>query len=393
MQQKDNEEPSYPEHTEDLEEIHCSGVQQVIITAIRTTDLTLGFRRNPAGFHVVVKTDGTEFQTSNKPVHVDQVVVEWTEPILLMQSSRDLDQSINHFERALELCLMDHPYHPAALLNLATAKFLHLAIALLSRFMKRRIQTDADAAKELLSEVLNSSFALALHPVGHTDRSSSLNNLANRLFSRFSHRGNDEDLDQAITLQREALALHPVGHTDQSSSLNNLATQLSSHFSHRGNNEDLDQAITLSREALALRPVGHTDWSLPLETSASSSINLLRMIEKQPQELIAVEEIRKIEGFSRFLLPPLFSNLQDAARDGPIIVLITSKLSCDAIVIPHKQAPTKIPLPTNLEKLRTLAARLQCRSTPALTTALAELWDDIVHLVVENLGGFARSGS
>ncbi|KAG1848060.1 CHAT domain-containing protein [Suillus subalutaceus] len=106
-----------------------------------------------------------------------------------------------------------------------------------------------------------------------------------------------------------------------------------------------------------------------------------------------VEEICKIEGFSHFLLPPLFSDLQDAAHDGPIIVLITSELSCDAIIIPHKQPPTKIPLPTNLEKLQTLAARLQHRSTPALTTALTELWDEVVRLVVENLGGFARPGS
>jgi hypothetical protein len=87
---------------------------------------------------------------------------------------------------------MDHPYRPAALFNLATAKFvscqadgrhldldipinlfqdaldlrptdhpdraitqLHLAIALLSRFAKRGSQTDADAAKELLREVFD----------------------------------------------------------------------------------------------------------------------------------------------------------------------------------------------------------------------------------------------
>jgi len=51
--------------------------------AIRATDLTLGLRRIPAGFHVVVKTDGAEFQTSNKLVHVDQAVIEWNESILL----------------------------------------------------------------------------------------------------------------------------------------------------------------------------------------------------------------------------------------------------------------------------------------------------------------------
>ncbi|KAG1879628.1 CHAT domain-containing protein [Suillus tomentosus] len=68
-------------------------MQQVVITAIRATlridnsiratDLLRGLRRIPSGFHVVVKTDGAECQTSNKPVHVDQTVVEWNEPILL----------------------------------------------------------------------------------------------------------------------------------------------------------------------------------------------------------------------------------------------------------------------------------------------------------------------
>ncbi|KAG2740306.1 hypothetical protein P692DRAFT_20318319 [Suillus brevipes Sb2] len=44
------------------QERHITGVQQVVIT---------------------VKTDCAEFQTSFKPVHVDQTVVEWNEPILL----------------------------------------------------------------------------------------------------------------------------------------------------------------------------------------------------------------------------------------------------------------------------------------------------------------------
>ncbi|KAG2335549.1 hypothetical protein BDR05DRAFT_953989 [Suillus weaverae] len=82
-QKKDNEEPSYPEYTQDPGEIHLGGVQQVVITAIRAADLALGLRRIPAGFHVVVKADGAEYQTSNKSVHVDQAIIEWHERILL----------------------------------------------------------------------------------------------------------------------------------------------------------------------------------------------------------------------------------------------------------------------------------------------------------------------
>ncbi|KAG1797974.1 uncharacterized protein BJ212DRAFT_1488764 [Suillus subaureus] len=77
------EEPRHPEQPHGPSETHVMGVQQVIIAAIHATDLTLGLRHIPAGFLVVVKTNGAECQTSNKPVHVDQAVVEWNEPILL----------------------------------------------------------------------------------------------------------------------------------------------------------------------------------------------------------------------------------------------------------------------------------------------------------------------
>ncbi|KAG1848304.1 hypothetical protein DFJ58DRAFT_729894 [Suillus subalutaceus] len=89
-----DEEPSHPEQPQCPGETCIMGVQQVVITAIRATDLTLGFRQILAGFHVVVKTDGAEFQTSNKPVHVDQAVVEWNEPILLPWPSSKVRVSV-----------------------------------------------------------------------------------------------------------------------------------------------------------------------------------------------------------------------------------------------------------------------------------------------------------
>jgi len=68
---------------QDPGEMNLSEVQQVVITSIRATDLSLGLRRIPAGFHAVVKADGAEYQTSNQSVHVDQAVVGWYERILL----------------------------------------------------------------------------------------------------------------------------------------------------------------------------------------------------------------------------------------------------------------------------------------------------------------------
>ncbi|KAF8836483.1 hypothetical protein BDN67DRAFT_1005403, partial [Paxillus ammoniavirescens] len=67
-----------------------------------------------------------------------------------------------------------------------------------------------------------------------------------------------------------------------------------------------------------------------------------------------VSQIRTIEGFSQFLLPPSFSDLQEASSEGPIIVLIASKFSCDAVIVLHKQSPIHICLGTTLETLSML---------------------------------------
>jgi len=50
---------------------------------VLATDLALGLKRIPAGFYVTVQADGAEWQTTNKPVHVDQSVDEWNDRILL----------------------------------------------------------------------------------------------------------------------------------------------------------------------------------------------------------------------------------------------------------------------------------------------------------------------
>ncbi|KAG2116370.1 TPR-like protein [Suillus cothurnatus] len=442
-QKREKEESSCPGHTQDSGEIRLSAVQQVIITAIRATDLTLGLLRIPAGFHVVVKTDGAESQTSNKPVHVDQAVVEWSESILLpcetsskvrvsvyasyelspmlchgeilrtfeisvrelldrsensrpiifqpkqgevvspctslfmtleqqlsvendaavicpitiltssdmgalavktdaghrllaryrrTQNSSDLDQSISHFERASDLCPMDHPYRPAALFNLATAKLvscqaggryldldipinlfqdaldlrpidhpdrtvtqLHLAIALLSRFTKRGFQTDADMAEELLSEVLEACHAgshihraaliaietSTLHSAGRIDANDpeqewpaasmlplSPNQLAERA-KWCSQRDDPHALDEVISLHYDALGYYNTGHAYRGQLLGNLSLMLGTRFERQGNDENLEWAIAFQREVLALCPVGHADRSGSLNNLAT----------------------------------------------------------------------------------------------------------------------------
>ncbi|KAG1717232.1 hypothetical protein EDB19DRAFT_1923712 [Suillus lakei] len=87
-----------------------------------------------------------------------------------MQNSSDLDQCINHFERASDLCPMDHPCRPAALFNLATAKLVSCKAD--GRYL------DLDIPISLFEE------ALDLRPTGHPDRTVTQLHLAISLLSR-----------------------------------------------------------------------------------------------------------------------------------------------------------------------------------------------------------------
>ncbi|KAG1728461.1 CHAT domain-containing protein [Suillus lakei] len=75
----------------------------------------------------------------------------------------------------------------------------------------------------------------------------------------------------------------------------------------------------------------------------------------------AVAEIRNLKGFSRFLLPPSYEDLQAAARYGPVIVLIASQYSCGAIIVPTSGGPHHVPLSsitlTDLNNLKDRFAR------------------------------------
>ncbi|KAG1813696.1 uncharacterized protein BJ212DRAFT_1366614 [Suillus subaureus] len=57
-----------------------------------------------------------------------------------------------------------------------------------------------------------------------------------------------------------------------------------------------------------------------------------------------VSPICLLPDFCWFLLPPLFSDLQKAAKGGPVVILNASKYSCDALFITSAQDSIHIPL-------------------------------------------------
>ncbi|KAG1778827.1 CHAT domain-containing protein [Suillus placidus] len=201
---------------------------------------------------------------------------------------QDIDGITSLFREALALRPQRHPDHPISLHN--------LAIALSWRHDKKSTAADICEAAQLHHELLPlcpegtylrsivegpgvdfvigrcnnlpidaseegiclRRVVLELCPQGHQSRLSAFDKLSSALISRFTQRGNIDDLDERIRFLREAVSLCPEGHSDLAYYLNDLAVSLGHYrFDHQGKSNDLDEAISLYEEALRLRPVGH----------------------------------------------------------------------------------------------------------------------------------------
>ncbi|KAG2078749.1 hypothetical protein BDR04DRAFT_1087330 [Suillus decipiens] len=94
----------------------------------------------------------------------------------------------------------------------------------------------------------------------------------------------------------------------------------------------------------------------------------------------AVAEIRDLRAFSRFLLPPLYEDLQAAARHGPVIILIASKYSCSAIIVPTSGDPHHVSLSVTLPDLNTLKDRFSRAIREAFHMSRVESRTDLIVL-------------
>ena len=140
----------------------------------------------------------------------------------------------------------------------------NLASALWTQFKHSGKKNDLDESISLNRQALE----LRLPP--HPDRSTSLNNLANALWTHFIQEGHQNDLDESISLNRQALELRPLFHPDRSMSLSNLANALWTQFKTSGQKNNLDESISLYRQALELCPPPHPDRSTSLNNLANA---------------------------------------------------------------------------------------------------------------------------
>ncbi|KAF8884074.1 hypothetical protein CPB84DRAFT_1750507 [Gymnopilus junonius] len=166
---------------------------------------------------------------------------------------KNLEQEIIAWREALHLA--SHQDNRPVVLE-------ELALALHARFKQQGVLSDLEEVISILRE------ALELRPYSHPDNSLSLTNLSGALQTRFKAQGDPKDLDEAISIHREALKLWPAPHPDYHLSLNSLAAALHTRFKEQGDLNDLDEAISLHQEALHSAP--HADRSLSLKSLAAA---------------------------------------------------------------------------------------------------------------------------
>ncbi|KAG1775510.1 CHAT domain-containing protein [Suillus placidus] len=188
---------------------------------------------------------------------------------------------------------------------------------------------------------------------------------------------------------RQAVELAEQGRGQQWSLASRLRTPL----------EDLESTSPkLARKLSELsKSLSDAQSSATLTDRAAADVAATQYRRLTEQWGAAVAEIRNVKGFSRFLLPPSYEDLQAAARYGPVIILIASKYSCSAIIVPTSGDPHHVPLPSiALADLKTLKDRFARAIRNAssmgpkqprndLIVLLRAVWDEIMLPVVNVL--------
>ncbi|KAJ7933181.1 CHAT domain-containing protein [Mycena leptocephala] len=133
-----------------------------------------------------------------------------------------------------------------------------LAAALMARFRASGANDDIEQALSFQRQ------ALELCPISDADHARFMADLGFMIFCHFEKLGHREDLEEAIQCKRKALNLLSTQHPQRGEFFKNLAVFILTRFEQQGDLDDLDEAITLHREALALQPTPHPNRSSSL---------------------------------------------------------------------------------------------------------------------------------
>jgi tetratricopeptide (TPR) repeat protein len=195
----------------------------------------------------------------------------------------NIDEAISLLREAIQMCPNPEVSHPELL--------FHLSAALATRFDSTGQLLYLCEAMTRLQDVVRVAYTA----------DSELLNIPTDLCDQFDLSCQITDLEAAISLFSECLARLPAHHPNQPIVLDDLATSLTARFEQLGQRRALDEEILINRL--------NDKWSA------------------------TVEEVRQLDGFQDFLRPKPVSILQEAATNGPAVVLNISTCRTDALIV------------------------------------------------------------
>ncbi|KAG2099629.1 uncharacterized protein F5147DRAFT_814091 [Suillus discolor] len=330
----------------------------------------------------------------------------------------DLDQSIELHRDALLLCPPGHSDRSMSLNN--------LALSLRDRFMQHGIMSDLDESIKLHRD------ALLLRPPAFSlySQLSQLSHAASRsdLCVAKSWVAFADTLDHASALlayqtalkfldQQVALLSSSSHHFDViREAVFSLATDA---FSCSVRHRALMTAVELVEQGRAVFWTQLACFSTPLDELSVSGDTATALADEfrwlsfrlrdafdqstedqspQIRQLTmqwddVVSRICMLPTFSWFLLPPLFSDLQKAAEDGPVIIVNASQYRCDALIILSDEDPVHVPIDITQTEVADLSSEFQSLSKQfgsldvqlKLVSILHKLWHGVIGPVVQAL--------
>ena len=287
----------------------------------------------------------------------------------------------------------------------------HLALSLQRRFEHLKSVDDLDEVFRLYSElseskegVLRSDLQAAVAWAESADK--------------FSHSSTMRAYRTALTFLVRHAAIYPSSVEHYEILKNNVSSLAVDAFSYCVRQGNIKTAVEFSEQGRTVFWTQLTRLGTPLDDLSSLGADTAHLADEfkrvssrlrtlfdraselqspQTRKLIAelddvTSRIRSVPGFSRFLLPPQFHDLQTTAKDGPVIIMNASRYTCDAVIILHGSDPVHVKLNTSKDHLSTLASRFRrvvdkpkLVTVKEIATILRELWDCAVEPVVRAL--------
>ncbi|KIK32461.1 hypothetical protein CY34DRAFT_101467, partial [Suillus luteus UH-Slu-Lm8-n1] len=318
--------------------------------------------------------------------------------------SSDLDECIELHRAALLLLPRGHSERSLSL--------NHLATSLQDRFTQRNILSDLDEAFSLFLQLPHISHAVSRNDLNAAKSWATSAEKTNHGSALLAYQTALKFLDQHVTLLSSSSRHFDV----VSMATASLAVDA---FSCGIRHDALTTAVELVEQGRAvfwthlarfrttldeLSMDSHTSAALAEEfkqlsfrlrnafdQSTEDQSSQIRELTMQWDDVVS--RIRMLPDFSRFLQPPLFSDLQKAAEEGPVIIVNASQYGCDALIVLSDQDPVHVPIDITRTEVSELSSEFQSVTEQfgcsdhqnKLVGILRKLWHDIVDPVVQTL--------